>query len=31
MLGDLDPAQVRRLDGDLRDLLASVERHAAAE
>jgi DNA-binding MarR family transcriptional regulator len=31
MLGDLDPARVRRLDGDLRDLLASVERHAAAE
>ncbi|MBM7806620.1 DNA-binding MarR family transcriptional regulator [Geodermatophilus bullaregiensis] len=31
MLGDLDPDRVRRLDGDLRDLLASVERHVAPE
>ncbi|MEX5721238.1 MarR family winged helix-turn-helix transcriptional regulator [Geodermatophilus maliterrae] len=31
MLGDLDPDRVRRLDGDLRDLLASVERHTAPD
>ena len=28
LLGDLSPARVRRLEDDLRDLLASVERHA---
>ncbi|MGY1813599.1 MarR family winged helix-turn-helix transcriptional regulator [Blastococcus sp. SYSU D00820] len=29
LLGDLPAARLRRIDGDLRDLLASVERHAA--
>ena len=29
LLGDLSAARLRRVDDDLRDLLASVERHAA--